>query len=157
MADVLGGKKLQIALAAIQDKITRGGTLRVGFLENAKYTDRHPVRGTPRAPLHVATVAFWQEFGTANIPSRPFFRTTISNRSKDWGHNLGVALKATNMDGEAALRMLGQSMRDDVENSIATWTIPGNAPRTIEIKGFDKPLVDEGTMQRAVDFDVVPK
>jgi hypothetical protein len=152
-----GTQRLSMKLGEVADGITKGGTLRVGFLENAKYTDRHPVRGTPRAPLHIATVAFWQEFGTLTVPSRPFFRTTIADKSKDWGHNLGVALRATNMDGEQALRLLGQSMRDDVENSIATWTTPPNAQATIDIKGFDDPLVDGGDMQRAVDYDVVQK
>lgn len=151
---VVGGKKITIALQALEQKITRSGTLRVGFLENARYTDTHPVRHTKRQPLHVAQVAFWNEFGTSRAPPRPFFRTTIARESATWGKKLTAALKHYNYDGELALRALGQSMRDDIEAAIAQWSSPGNAPATIRIKGFDKPLVDEGTMQRAVDYEI---
>ena len=152
---VVGGKRITIALHALEQKITRAGTLRVGFLEGARYTDTHPVRGTKRKPLSVAQVAFWNEYGTSRTPSRPFFRTAIARESKNWGTKLAAAVKFHNYDGEAALRTLGQSMRDDIEASIAQWSTPGNAARTIARKGFDKPLVDEGTMQRAPDFEIV--
>ena len=149
---VIGGKKLSFALKSIEDKIVNAGVLRVGFLEGARY----PAKKKGGA-LHVAQVAFWNEFGTTRIPSRPFFRSTIQKQSPTWGDRLGKAVKATNYDGQKALALLGQSMRDDVESSIAQWAAPGNAPSTIARKGFDKPLVDTGTMQRAVDYEVKPK
>jgi hypothetical protein len=149
---VIGGKKLDLALRSIEQKITRGGVLRVGFLEKSRYP-----AGKNGKPLHVAQVAFWNEFGTTHAPPRPFFRTTIQRKSKDWGDRVSKAVVATNYDGEAALRLVGQSMRDDIENSIAQWSSPPNAPSTIAKKGFDKPLVDKGIMQRAVDFEVVTK
>jgi hypothetical protein len=149
---VIGGKKLNLALKSIEDKIVNAGVLRVGFLEKSTYP------ATKKGPsLHVAQVAFWNEFGTTRIPARPFFRTTIQRQSTDWGDKLGKAVKATNYDGQKALALLGQSMRDDVENAIAQWSAPGNAPSTIKAKGFDKALVDTGTMQRAVDYEVKPK
>ncbi len=149
---VVGGKKLAFALKSIEQKIVNAGVLRVGFLEGAKYpaTDKG-------APLNVAQVAFWNEFGTVRSPPRPFFRTTIAKESPTWGDKLGKAVVATNYDGQKALGLLGQSMRDDIESSIAQWTSPGNAPSTIAAKGFDKPLVDTGVMQRAVDYEVKPK
>jgi hypothetical protein len=149
---VIGGKKLALALGALEQKITRGGVLRMGFLENAKY----PAVGKG-APLHVAQVAFWNEFGTVTAPARPAFRTTIKRKSKEWGTRLAAAVKATNYDGRKALALLGQSMRDDLESEIAQWTTPGNAPSTIKAKGFDKPLVWDGTMQRAPDYVVSDK
>jgi hypothetical protein len=141
---IIGGKKMHLALGALEQKITSGGVLRVGFLEGSK-----DPTGTSNAQK-----AFWNEFGTRSAPPRPFFRTTIAQQSKDWGKKLGAALKATNYDGPQALGLLGQSMRDDVENSIAQWSTPGNAPSTVKRKGFDKPLVDKGDMQRAVDYEV---
>jgi hypothetical protein len=149
---VIGGKKLTLALKSIEQKITNGGVLRVGFLEGARYPT-----GKKGDGLNIAQVAFWNEFGTVRIPARPFFRTTIAKQSKTWGDKLGLAVKATNYDGQKALGLLGQSMRDDVESAIAQWTTPGNAPSTISRKGFDKPLVDSGDMQRAVDYEVKPK
>jgi hypothetical protein len=161
---VIGGKKMTLALAALEEKITNRGVLRVGFLEGAKYPEKTNARflkavGSDATPsvvpsIPIAQAAFWNEYGTTRAPSRPFFRTTIAQKSKDWGAKLALALKATNYDGQKALALLGQDMRDDVENSIAQWSDPANAPLTIKIKGFDKPLVDSGDMQRAVDYEV---
>lgn len=164
---VVGGKKLTLALKAIEQKITNAGVLRMGFLEGARYPERTNARflkavgsnATPSVvpPISIAQVAFWNEYGTVRIPARPAFRTTISKHSKEWGDRLGKAVVATNYDGQKALALLGQSMRDDLENEIAQWTTPGNAALTIKIKGFDKPLVDSGDMQRAPDYEVKPK
>lgn len=164
---VVGGKKLALALTAIEQKITNAGVLRMGFLENAKYPERTNARflkavGSKATPsvvpsISIAQVAFWNEYGTVRAPARPAFRTTISQKSKDWGHKLGLAIKATNYDGQKALALLGQDMRDDLENMIAQWSSPGNAALTIKIKGFDKPLVDGGDMQRAPDYEVKAK
>ncbi len=147
---VIGGKKLALALGSLEKKITSGGVLRVGFLEKSRYP-----AGKNGESMHVAQVAFWNEFGTIRTPSRPFFRTTITRESPTWGDKLSKAIVATDYNGEAALRLLGQSMRDDIENAIAQWSSPGNAPSTVKKKGFDKPLIDTGVMQRAVDYEVV--
>ncbi len=149
---VIGGKKLDLALRSIEKKITNAGVLKMGFLEGATY----PANAKGEA-LSIAQVAFWNEFGTIRIPARPAFRTTISRESKTWGDKLGKAVKYYNYDGVLALRALGQSMRDDLENSIAQWTSPPNAESTIQRKGFDKPLVHTGIMQRAPDYEVTPK
>jgi hypothetical protein len=164
---VVGGKKLDLALQAIEKKITSGGVLRMGFLEGAKYPERTNARflkavGSEATPtvvpsLSIAQVAFWNEYGTRTAPARPAFRTTIAQKSKDWGAKLGKAIIATDYDGRKALALLGQDMRDDLENAIAQWTSPANAPLTVKIKGFDKPLVDSGDMQRAPDYEVVDK
>jgi hypothetical protein len=155
VVEVQGGKKLALALQSIEAKITRGGVLRVGFLEDAKYPAARVPRGTKQPPaLPVAQVAFWNEFGTKRAPARPFFRTTVARESKKWGEQLGKAIVFYQYDGEKALRALGQSMRDDIEASIQRWTSPPNAEYTIRRKGFDKPLVHTGTMSRAPDFEI---
>lgn len=167
VSKVVGGKKLKLALESIEKKITNSGVLRMGFLEGATYPQRTNARflkavGSKAAPtvqpaLSIAQVAFWNEYGTTRAPARPAFRTTIQKQAPMWGHKLGQALIATNYDGQKALALLGQSMRDDLESEITQWSTPGNAPLTIKIKGFDDPLVDSGTMQRAPDYQVLPK
>lgn len=157
--------KLSIALGALQEKITKGGTLRMGFLENARYPETTNERflkavgskATPKVMpnISVAQAMFWNEFGTQTAPARPVFRTTIKKESPEWGDKLGKAIVAMDYDGEKALRLLGQAMRDDLENAIAQWDTPGNAPLTIKIKGFDAPLRDSGVAQRAPDYEVV--
>ena len=164
---VVGGKKLDLALRALEKKITSGGVLRMGFLEGAKYPERTNKRflkavgskATPKVlpEMSIAQAAFWNEYGTKTAPARPAFRTTIARKSKEWGEKLGKAVVATDYDGRKALALLGQDMRDDLENAIAQWSAPANAPLTVKIKGFDKPLVDSGDMQRAPDYEVVDK
>lgn len=156
--EIQGGKKFALALASIEQKITRGGVLRVGFLENATYPVAAAKKGKKQKPaLHVAQVAFWNEFGTTRAPPRPFFRTTIAKESDKWAKHLGKGLKFYNYNGELALRALGQEMRDDIEASIQRWSSPPNAPYTIRRKGFDKPLVHTAVMSRSPDFQVVTK
>jgi hypothetical protein len=149
---VIGGKKLSFALKSIEDKIVNAGVLRVGFLEGARY----PAKKKGGA-LHVAQVAFWNEFGAprAGVPSRPFFRNTIAKESPTWGDKLGKAVKATNYDGQKALALLGVSIADDITNAVAQWPAD-NAPTTAARKGFNKGLIDTGVMQRAVDYEVKP-
>src|SRR5208282_5553469 len=165
---VVGGKKLAIALGAIEKKITSGGALRMGFLEGATYTERTNARflkavgskATPKVlpEMPIAQAAFWNEYGTTrNGGPRPVFRTMIARKSKEWGAKLGKAIIATDYDGREALALLGQDMRDDLENAIAQYSQRGNRPLTIKIKGFDKELVDSGDMQRAPDYEVVGK
>lgn len=139
-------------MQSIAQKVEKGGVLRVGFLEGATYPG-----GKGKPALHVAQVAFWNEFGTVRAPARPFFRTTIAKESGTWGENLGKAVVAYDYDGELALRAVGQAMRDDVEASIQRWTTPPNAPSTIARKGHGKPLIDTAVMVRSPDFEVVAK
>jgi hypothetical protein len=147
---VIGGKKITIALKVLEQKITNAGVLRMGFLESATYPQTAP----GAAALHVAQVAFWNEFGTVTAPARPAFRNMVARESKNWGKMLAAAIKATNYDGGKALAMLGQSMRDELESEIAQWPAD-NAPSTVARKGFNKGLVDTGVLQRSPDYEVV--
>jgi len=152
---VTGGEKLQAYLTTLAARAASGGAVKVGFLEGARYSDTHPIRGTARKPLPVALVAFWQEFGTKRAPARPFFRTTIAQKSGEWGAIFAKALPYYQMDGAKALAALGTVMQSDIRASIVTWSSPPNSPRTVAIKGFNKPLVDDGTMQRTVNYQVM--
>jgi len=139
-----GGDKLQRALEQLAQKVDRGGTLRVGFLEGATYPD-----GTP-----VASVAQYNEFGTPRIPPRPFMRNTISEHSHEWGPALGKALQASDYDTNAALSLVGEGISRQVQDSIRDMRGPQNAPSTIAKKGFDKPLIDTGHMLNSVGYEV---
>lgn len=147
--EVTGGDAISRELTRIAAKVTYGASVRVGFLENATYPTEP---GKPT--LHVAQVAFWDEFGTARAPSRPFFRTTIAKQSPGWGLKLGKALKYYNLDAEKAMSALGENIKDEIVESIQKWTTPPNAPSTIRRKGFNKPLVDKAIMVRSVDYKV---
>jgi hypothetical protein len=146
---VSGGARMKAYLSALQQAVGEASGLRVGFLERSTY----PASGN-EATLHVAQVAFWNEFGTSRAPARPFFRQTIRREQGEWGDKLGRFLKGTGFDAARTLSLLGTDIKDALTNSIASW--PGdNAPSTIARKGFDHGLVDRGVMQRATDFEVL--
>ena len=142
MASLSGDDKLMAHLNEMVQKLD-AGTLSVGFMSGATYPD-----GTP-----VAQVAFYNEFGTKNIPMRPFFRTMIANESPTWGNKLAKLL-AKDFEGEKALNALGMDISGALEESIIGWTTPSNAPSTIAKKGFDKALIDTGHMKNSITHKV---
>lgn len=148
MARVRGGDKLARHLQGIADRLATGHTVRMGFLEDATYP-----AGPKGQTLHVAQVAFWDNFGTSRSPPRPFFTNMIAAGSPQWGKQLAAILKATDYNSGQTLALMGESMKDALVKSIVDWP-PDNAPSTVERKGFNKGLVDKGVMQRAPAYVV---
>lgn len=142
MAVLSGGSDLKKALDEIAGRMS--GSVSVGFLAGATYPE-----GTS-----VAQVAFWNEFGTTNTPSRPFFRTMISRESPGWGVLLSGAAKYYEYDGNIVLSFMGTKIAEQLQQSIVEWRDPPNAESTIRAKGFNKPLIHTSHMQNSVDFEV---
>lgn len=143
MATVSGGGNLAAALAHIADRMK--GSVRVGFLEGATYPD---------TGLSVAQVAFWNEFGTARIPARPFFRAMIANESPGWGVLLAKSAYYYKFDGDTVMKLMGEKIAEQLQQSIVGWKEPPNAESTIANKGFDKPLIHTGHMQNSIGYEV---
>lgn len=143
-----GGEGMMRALAAIAPGANE---LRVGFIEGATY----PANGDEI--LKVAQVAFWNEFGTATAPARPFFRTMIEKKSPKWGAVLAANLQATGYNWDTSLKRLGLVIKEQLTQSIVEFDDPPNAPYTVAKKGFNNPLIDTGVMQRQTGYEVGPK
>jgi len=171
-ATLSGGEALERKLAEIARKVSRPGTLRVGFLEGATYPD-----GTS-----VATVAAINNFGAPEkgIPARPFFSNMIRANSGGWGDQLVSLLELTGYDATRALGLMGEEIAGQLRQSIIDTMAPPNSPVTNLLKQrfpmggqtFDdvlkawddvaagesapagKPLVWSGTMLRAVNYEV---
>lgn len=113
---VTGGDKISKVLNGIAGKVAKGQHVNIGFLSGATYpaTVHKPKQGG----LSVATVAFWQEFGTVRSPPRPFFRTMIAQHKKEWGPTLAKLLKATDYDSQQALALLGEEVKAELQESI---------------------------------------
>ena len=124
--ELKGGKKLAEALGAIAKALGEKKTLRVGFLAGAKYPD-----GTP-----VAMVAAIQEFGApaARIPPRPYFRTMIADKRREWPKGLAVQLKEAGYDADLALRRTGEAIKGQLQQSIADVTSPALSPVTLMLR-----------------------
>lgn len=140
--ELQGGDKMAKVLSDLAKKMT--GSVRVGFLEGETYPD-----GTP-----VPAVAFWNEFGTSKTPARPFFRSTITDKSDEWSARIEGAAKHYDFDGAKVLEVMGQTMAEDIQSSITGWQDPPNADSTIAKKGFNSPLRDTNQMHDSVKFEV---
>lgn len=149
-----GGAKLKQVLNDMAGRLGNGGAVQVGFFPDARYTSTHPIRGTKRKALPVAQVAFWNNFGTSRTPARPFFTVAIKSQQAHWGKDLADFAKATNYDTKATLGHMGKSIQEDIVHMITVWSQPPNSARWAAIKKFNKPLVDDGTMQRKVTWQV---
>lgn len=136
-------KKVGSLANALKKYSEMNASVRVGVLENATYPD-----GTP-----VAMVAFWNEYGTKTSPVRAFFRTTVSDQKKNWVLSVQNLMKMHD-DPKKVMGLIGEHMRGQIVQSINTWTDPPNAPYTVAMKGFNKPLVDQGIMMRSISFEV---
>lgn len=144
--ELSGGGEMERKLKEMMDKLGDGTLLRVGFLENATYPSGE----------YVATIAASNEFGdpSNNQPPRPFFRNMIAANLPAWPLEVGKVIKAVDFDGEKALQLIGERIKDQLQGSIRELVEPPLSPYTIKKKGFDKPLIDTGHMLNSVDYDV---
>ncbi|CDH33892.1 hypothetical protein [Xenorhabdus bovienii] len=150
---IKGGDKLKAAL----ERIARTPSIQVqaGVLAGATNEDT----GEPIAPYAAAN-----EFGTRNIPPRPFMRSTIANKSGEWGQLIGAQIRGRLQEAggiEAAFNTLGMIMASDIKDSIEQSLPPPNAPATVAAKvrkeraSPNQTLVDSGSLQRAIDYEVI--
>lgn len=167
-----GGDKLQATLEKLARRLGSGGVVNVGFLEGATYPQKAQsildskkrlskkkraqltdIAASTDAP-NVATVAYWNEFGTSRAPPRPFFRQMIAANSPNWGRALGAAVKKADYDSQQTLGIMGDVIKGELRESITQFTTPAIAQSTAKRKGSDKPLVEHGIMLASVDSEV---
>lgn len=128
--------------------------LSVGWFPSAQY-------GSENENLSVATVAHWMEEGipSKGVPPRPFLRQGFLPRlrtaeyQKVFESVLRSVLSGRNTF-KAALTYVGKGMVRGIQNEIVSWDSPPNSPLTVELKGFNNPLIDTGKMLESVDFEV---
>lgn len=104
--------------------------------------------------LPVATVAYWNNFGNARIPARPFFTNMIANKSPTWGADLAAILVQNGYNSKLSLTHMGELINDQLVNSMNDWPAD-NAPLTVAIKGFNHGLLDKGVMLRSTGYQVL--
>lgn len=122
--EIKGGAKLDAYLKTAAKNLKKASTVRVGFLEDATYPD-----GTP-----VAYVAAIQNFGSGKIPPRPFFSNMVATYGPTWPDKIASLLKATGMDAEKTLALLGSDIAADLEQSILDTTGPALSQITLMLR-----------------------
>jgi hypothetical protein len=146
MATIRGGQRFERLLRSIATSVSRPGTLRVGFLENATYPDGKPV----------AMIAAIHNYGAprAGIPARPFFSNMIAKKQGEWPAAIAGLLRANDYDAPRALDVAGAAIAGQLRQEIIDTNAPPLAPSTIRRKGFSKPLIDTSHMINSVDHEV---
>ena len=116
---------------AMQKVQTLGGVrgVKIGFFEEAKNSETGE---------QIAFYAFCNEFGTRDIPARPFMRMTAEKHSKEWAR-LFVQVTGNQIirDPKIAARAfeaVGKIARADMQDMILSNVPPPNAPAYAEWK-----------------------
>lgn len=146
MARIRGGEKFERRLREIAAAVSRPATVRVGFLEAARYPDGKPV----------AMIAAIHNYGAprAGIPPRPFFSNMIANKQGEWPAAIAGLLRANDYDAPRALDVAGAAIAGQLRQSIIDTNAPPLAPSTIRRKGFSKPLIETSHMINSIDHEV---
>lgn len=134
-----GGKGLEDALRKIEAGVSKGKGVHVGFLENATYPD-----GTK-----VAMVAAINNYGApeASIPARPFFSDMVREKSPAWGAALANLLTGGGYDAQAAMGLMGEGIKGQLQQSIIDTDAPALSQITLmlrKMKSEDQGLVVTG-------------
>ena len=107
----------------------------------------------------IAEYATYNEFGTQDVPSRPFmamsFDENVAAINSDFQRQ-SKRLVAGEVTAEQALTIIGMKHAGRVQNTITGRNItPALAPSTIAAKkGSTKTLVDTGAMVNAVQIEI---
>ncbi len=142
------------------------GKLRENLAELGRLRVLVGVQGTEATATHpnsdesVGQVAYWLHFGTKRMAARPFIDRAVAELQN--GATVAVKRAAADLvdgrssDPVATLKPLGSQAVQAVAHEIATsreWAAP-LAAVTVTRKGHDQPLVDTGTVSRAVTYTI---
>ena len=133
-------------------------TLAVGIMKNAT---RDVDEGKTDQAVKIAPYAAMMEFGTRNVPARPFLRTTLAEKRGEWQKTLALMMEQYGIKNiDQALNILGIQMTGDIKAKIMSGMSPPLSPKTIaakERKGRphpDLPLVDTASMVNSIHHEV---
>ena len=128
----------------------------LGWQPEARY-------GPSNDNLQMAQVAKWQDDGVAskNIPPRPFMRVGLRDALKSGKADDSfkrIIMAVTSGKGVfKALYQEGDSFRQILRQVMLDWDTPPNADRTVDLKGFNDPLIDTSQLISNVTATVAKK
>jgi hypothetical protein len=111
----------------------------------------------PGSGMDVLDVAIFNEFGTEDIPARPFVRDFFDKNRKVLGMAMDRQANAVagGADPGAAMDTLGlwveKHQKAHVQQSPG-WAV-ANAPSTVKKKGSSTPLIDHAVMLGAIRYE----
>jgi hypothetical protein len=135
-----------------------GSFVLVGFQEGSITKSQTKGNRAKKPGLSMPQIAAQNEFGTKEIPARPFLRPAIDENIRRINQAiLGEYDKI--MDGTStvkrSLNLIGLFGVDLVQTKIRSIYTPPNSAKTIVLKRSSKPLIDFGQMIQSVRHKVV--
>lgn len=125
-------------------------TLPKGIVGHKKVKVGFPASETNQ---EIVNRAIFNNFGTINIPERPFMSNAFDDNRSKYVEALKISapkiLRGEVKVGEVVSK-LGIVFADDVREEIINLDTPPNAPSTIKQKGSSNPLIDTGQMKNSV-------
>lgn len=108
--------------------------------------------------VDLVDIAVFNEYGTRNIPARPFVRLAFDKNEAAWNKTIEAGCTAMangTADVNRLTSVLGAQMVGDVQEVIGDRSLLApNAPSTIKQKGSDAPLIDSGRLRQSVSYKV---
>jgi len=102
-------------------------------------------------------IAAANEFGTKNIPARPYIRGAIDSNEAEI-QELAIRYSGEILDGKTsryeALTFMGQFIEGLVKRYMVNLREPPNAPSTIKKKKSDNPLIDKSNLIGSIRYVV---
>lgn len=102
----------------------------------------------------VAQVAAWNEFGTKNIPKRPFLSYALKKNKNRITQLMTGYFLPKNLNNSKYLDSVGIELKNMVIRSILDGPWKANSQATIDMKKSNAPLVDRGIMKNNVNYEV---
>ena len=127
-------------------------TLQAGILKDA---------GTNEKGTYIADYASYNEFGTINMPARPFLSSTFDEQSEKWQSTTGKIIDNI-IDGDPTIidnliGLLGEQVVGDIKEKIDSNVPPPLSPATIKRKKSTRTLIDTGIMRNSIKYEIVDK
>lgn len=126
----------------------RGAGVKVGVLADSEPSED----GTD-----MLVIAAANEFGTDDIPARPFIRGGFDQHSRDLSRlkaRLWDQVLAGRLTVDRALGLLGETHQGQVQAYMTALDTPPNAPSTIARKrGSTNPLINFGDLRRSIRWE----
>lgn len=105
-------------------------------------------------------VALFNEYGTVNMPSRPFIRVTYRDNEAE----INAFIKKTvangikrREDAQSIMNKIGVYAKGLMQKEIKDGDWVPNAPSTIKKKGSSQPLIDTARMRQSIVYVVREK
>lgn len=135
-----------------------GGTIKAGILSGATYpadtikdAKTGKTRPDPRAGMPVAVIAAALNYGTSDIPARPFMSVALEQRQA-WVDAFVKLIKG-GASTHDAMSTVGLVMKEDIKFAIVQWPAD-NSPEWAESKGFNKGLIFTSHLLNSVESEV---